>query len=98
MYISSDLSTQMSALSLGKAASLQQEKEAQAQRPIYNLPPPTQQNREPLAAPQPQRAPAPGVWTPDMPITFGSPGAGAVGVGGAVPAGTQKAKDGRWEP
>ena len=101
--LDSDLSTQFSSLNLGKAASLQQEKEAQAQRPIYNMPPPSaqgQDRQQPLAAPQPQRAPAPGVWTPDMPIAFGSP---APNAGNALPAGaagaSQKGKpDGRWDP
>ena len=83
----------MNALSLGKAASLQQEKEAQAQRPIYNIP--AAHTGEPLAAPLPQRAPAPGVWTPDMPIAFGSP-AQAAAANAAPP---QKGKpDGRWDP
>jgi len=96
-----DLSTQFSSLSLGKAASLQQEKDAQAQRPIFTQH--QQQNtREPLAAPLPQRAPAPGVWTPDMPIAFGSPapgGAAGTGAGVGAPAiSTQKQGDGRWDP
>jgi hypothetical protein len=92
----SDISSRMSTLSLGKAASLQQEKDAQSQRPLYNVAPQTQ---EPLMAPQPQRASAPGVWTPDMPISFGSPAGGSAGPSAGMGASAQKAKaDGRWDP
>ncbi|KIW05353.1 uncharacterized protein PV09_03869 [Verruconis gallopava] len=88
-----DLSTEMASMSLGKAASLQQEKAAQAQRPMYNVGPTHAQ--EPLVAPQPQRAPAAGVWTPDIPITFAPPS----GAGGSPAQSSQKPKaDGRWDP
>jgi hypothetical protein len=82
----------MSSLSLGKATSLQQEKDAQAQRPMYNVQ--AAHPQAPLAAPQPQRAPAPGVWTPDMPIAFSAPTGGAP----AVPSLQKGKSDGRWEP
>lgn len=87
----------MSTLSLDKAASLQQEKEAQSQRPLYNTaPPPTE---APLMAPQPQRAPASGVWTPDMPISFGAPAVAGNVMAGAGGSGQKgKAADGRWDP
>ncbi len=82
----------MSSLSLGKATSLQQEKDAQAQWPMYNVQ--AAHTQAPLAAPQPQRAPASGVWTPDMHIAFSEPTVGAPG----VPSPQKGKADGRWEP
>jgi hypothetical protein len=86
----------MSALNLGKAQTLQQERDAEQQRPFYNAPP--AHTEVPLTAPQPKRTPvappAPGMWMPGMEIKFAPPG-GDGGAGSQV-GGQQKA--GPWDP
>jgi len=94
----SDFTTQMSTLSLNKAQSLQQEKEAQSQRPLYNAPAPTEL---PLTAPQPKRTTAaPQVWMPGMEIKFAPPGGDAGGQNGAGAQGQQgkSGGGGTWDP
>lgn len=60
-----DITNGMQNLNLGQAQNLQERQQQQThQGPIAQLQPP----QEPIAAPQPQRAPA--MWTPDMPIKF----------------------------
>lgn len=88
----------MSALNIGKAQTLQQERDAEQQRPFYTAQAPTE---VPLTAPQPQRtaaAPAaPGMWMPGMEIKFAAPvsdGSGGSQVGGQP----QQAQAGQWDP
>lgn len=95
--MSSDFTSAMSALNLNKAQTLQQERDAEQQRPFYNAPAPTE---VPLTAPQPKRTPvappAPGMWMPGMEIKFAPPGgdgSGASQVGGQQLQG----KGGQWD-
>ncbi|KAF2418793.1 putative pH signal transduction protein pala [Tothia fuscella] len=89
--IESDITTSMSGLSLNKATtSLQQQKDAESQRPSYPAPAPVD---EPLAAPQPKRTPVSvppaGMWTPDMGIKFAPPG---------QPNAPPAKENGKWDP
>lgn len=93
----SDFTSAMSTLNLGKAQTLQQERDAEQQRPFYNAPAHTE---VPLTAPQPKRTPvappAPGMWMPGMEIKFAPPGSD--GSGGSQVSGQQQGKGGQWDP
>ncbi|TID15571.1 gb [Venturia nashicola] len=96
--IEADFTSAMSALNLGKAQTLQQERDAEQQRPFYAAQAPTE---VPLTAPQPKRSavapPAPGMWTPGMEIKFAAPGSDGSG-GSQVGAQPQQGQGGQWDP
>lgn len=66
----------MSSLKLAQTNALQDQKERESLRHQYSTKP---AEREPLTAPTPNRAPvsppsaSPGIWSPEMGITFGGP-------------------------
>lgn len=87
----------MSALNLGKAQTLQQERDAEQQRPFYTAQAPTE---VPLTAPQPKRTtvapPAPGMWMPGMEIKFAA--LGSDGSAGSQVGGQPQGQAGQWDP
>lgn len=86
----------MSTLNLGKAQTLQQERDAEQQRPFYAAQASTE---VPLTAPQPKRTPvappAPGMWMPGMEIKFAAPGSGSGSQAGGE---AQQGQGGQWDP
>ena len=90
----------MSSLHLQQANALQQQKQADQENRPY--PAPAHAGQAAIPAPMPTRTtpaagPTNGMWTPDMPIRFGS---GGPGPAGAAPPGNAKGavQDARWDP